>query len=61
MLTFSCKNLPNLDVGSKTDPFCVVWELKGNRKTRVGNTECILDNLNPEFVTTIEVNYHFEE
>jgi len=61
MLTFACKSLPNLDVGSKTDPFCVVWELKGNQKIKRGQTECILDNLNPEFVTAIEVDYHFEE
>ena len=24
-LTFSCANLPNLDSGSKTDPFLVLW------------------------------------
>jgi hypothetical protein len=24
-LTFSCKDLPNLDSGSKTDPFLVLW------------------------------------
>jgi len=61
MLTFSCSNLPNLDRASKTDPFCVVWELKGNQKIKRGQTEVILDNLSPEFVTTIQVDYHFEE
>ena len=29
-LTFSAFDLPNLDVGSKTDPFIVLWELRGN-------------------------------
>lgn len=24
-LTFECQNLPNLDKGSKTDPFVVLW------------------------------------
>ena len=24
-LTFSCKDLPNMDSGSKTDPFLVLW------------------------------------
>jgi len=50
-----------MDVNSKTDPFCVMYEIKGNIKTKIGQTECILDNLNPEFVNEIEVNYKFEE
>jgi hypothetical protein len=31
-LTFSASKLPNLDIdsGSKTDPFLVLWEMKGN-------------------------------
>ena len=61
MLSFSCQNLPNLDKASKSDAFCVVWEIKGQQRQKKGQTECILDNLNPEFVTTIDVNYHFEE
>jgi len=28
-LTFECTNLPNLDVGSKTDPFVVIWQMNG--------------------------------
>ena len=39
----------------------MLWELKGNQKMKRGQTECILDNLNPEFVTTIDVAYFFEE
>ena len=30
-------------------------------KQRIGKTECIYDNLNPEFVTSFEVDYLFEE
>jgi hypothetical protein len=30
-LTFSCKDLPNLDSGSKTDPFIVLWQLNGRQ------------------------------
>jgi len=29
-LTFSCSDLPNMDVHSKTDAFVVVWQMKGN-------------------------------
>ena len=61
MLSFKGVNLPNLDQSSKTDAFCVLWELKGNQRMKRGQTECVLDNLNPEFVTTIDVAYFFEE
>ena len=57
--------MPNLDTFSKTDAFIILYELKkqGNRsmKQQIGKTECIYDNLNPEFVTNIEVDYLFED
>jgi hypothetical protein len=49
-----------MDVGSYTDPFLVLWELKGRQKKQVGTTELIADNLNPEWVKTIDVDYMFE-
>ena len=63
ILNFSCKDLPNLDKGSKSDTFCVLWQLKGKQgtKQKLGMTECIQDNLNPDFVQTIEVDFFFEE
>ena len=61
MLSFSCSDLPNLDKESKSDVFCVLWEQKGAQRKKCGQTECILDSLNPEFVTTLDVNYRFEE
>jgi hypothetical protein len=30
ILTFECYNLPNLDQGSKTDPFLVLFTLNNN-------------------------------
>lgn len=59
-LTFECSNLPNLDRGSKTDPFVVLWQINGRQKSKVGQTELIMDNLNPVFVTTINMDYFFE-
>ena len=59
-LTFSAANLPNMDSGSKTDPFVVLWELQGNQKRQVAMTEVIADNLNPEWVKNIDVDYYFE-
>ena len=59
-LTFTASNLPNMDTGSKTDPFIVLWELSGNQKKQVGTSEVIADNLNPEWVKNIDVDYFFE-
>ena len=59
-LTFSASSLPNMDSGSKTDPFIVLWELHGNQKKQVGTSEVIADNLNPEWVKNIDVDYYFE-
>jgi hypothetical protein len=43
ILNFSCKDLPNLDKGSKSDTFCVLYQLKGKQQTKqkMGSTECV--------------------
>lgn len=61
-MTLSCKNLLNLDLMSKSDPFCIVqmkesWQ---NNFFEVGRTEMIDDNLNPEWVKKFILNYNFE-
>ena len=62
ILRFKCHNLPNLDKGSKSDAFCVLWLIdKQARKIKLGQTELIANNLNPEFLTEIVVNYFFEQ
>lgn len=63
ILRFSCANLPDLDKnwGSKSDPFIVLWSLDKGQKKLVGQTECIKDNLNPEFMEGIDVTFFFEE
>lgn len=64
-LSFSLVNLPNLDTFSKTDAFIILYEMKkqGTRpmKHKIGRTECIYDNLDPNFVTSFTVEYFFEE
>ena len=59
-LTFEGINLPNMDVGSKTDAFCVLFFMNNGRKTKIGETEVIPDNLNPKWVSNITVDYYFE-
>jgi len=60
-LTFRCSDLPNLDRNSKTDAFCVLWDISGRQKRKIGETEVVADNLNPEFVTEMNVEYYFEQ
>jgi len=59
----SLKNLPNTDMMSKTDSFCVIhaynpfedsWE-------QMGKTSVCYDNLNPEYPEAFELTYYFEE
>ena len=50
------------DKGSKTDAFIVLyaqWLAEG--QNRLGTTEVVKDSLNPEFVSSIEVDFFFEE
>ncbi len=60
---FACQSLPNLDFGSKTDPFVILYikEATGDGKwVEVGRTEQIRDSLNPVFVRQITIKYQFE-
>ena len=59
-LTFECSNLPNLDKRSKSDAICVLFQMNGNQKSRLGDTEIIPDSLNPKWVKSINVDYYFE-
>lgn len=57
----SCKNLPNLDMFSRTDAMAILQEKKGTMWREVGTTEIIMDSLNPEWVASFDVQYKFEE
>ena len=57
---FKCEQLPNMDTFSKSDPFCVLYKKTNNKWQEIGKTELINDNLNPEFVKKILVDFHFE-
>ena len=58
---FSCENLPNMDTTSESGPFVVLYKKINREWKQIGNTEIIHDNLNPQFVKKILVDYHFEE
>ena len=49
-----------MDTTSLSDPFIVLYKWVNNGWSKIGSTEIIHDNLNPEFVTKILVDYQFE-
>ena len=60
---FLCaRNLINKDTFSKSDPFCIVMSSANTSHGyhEVGRTEIIRDNLNPNWKTTIILDYFFE-
>ncbi|ORX59370.1 copine-9 [Anaeromyces robustus] len=68
-LRFSCKDLPNLDTLSKSDPKIFIFleqkskDNAGNQVVdwiKVGTTETIMNNLNPTFVKSFIIDYYFE-
>jgi len=68
-LRFSCKDLPNLDTLSKSDPKIfifleqITYDNTGQQVTnwiKVGSTEKINNNLNPSFLKSFIIDYYFE-
>jgi hypothetical protein len=62
-LSIAARNLLDMDTFSKSDPICVVsTKLFGSQNyTEIKRTECIDNNLNPEWVTKVQIKYMFEE
>lgn len=62
-LFISGRNLQDLDVFSKSDPICILSEFDdhANQWVRLGQTEQIKDNLNPDFKTRFVVDFFFEK
>jgi len=62
-LSISCTNLVNVDYQSLTDPFFVLFmsSSPSSPMREIKRSEIIANNLNPEWVTLIKVNYCFEE
>ncbi|XP_066930296.1 copine-9-like isoform X2 [Clytia hemisphaerica] len=59
-ITIACKNLLDLDVFSKSDPFVIVSMMQG-QWVKIGQTEVMKNELNPTFVKSFTVDYYFEE
>ncbi|KAJ8396145.1 hypothetical protein AAFF_G00022180 [Aldrovandia affinis] len=60
-LTVSCENLQNRDLGSKSDPLCVLQEgSPGGQWCEVDRTERVQNCLSPQFAKKFVIDYHFE-
>uniref|UniRef100_A0A8C3LUN2 Copine-3 n=1 Tax=Chrysolophus pictus TaxID=9089 RepID=A0A8C3LUN2_CHRPC len=60
-LSISCTNLLDKDVGSKSDPLCVLLQnMSGQQWYEVDRTERIKNSLNPKFSKKFLVDYYFE-
>lgn len=62
-LYISGRNLKNMDVFSKSDPLCVVFEKAqdDDQWFEIGRTEFIKDTLDPNFEKPIDIDYFFEK
>eukprot|EP00075_Anas_platyrhynchos_P016778 XP_027306031.1 copine-3 [Anas platyrhynchos] len=60
-LTISCTNLLDKDVGSKSDPLCVLLQnTSGQQWYEVDRTEKIKNSLSPKFSKKFLIDYYFE-
>lgn len=59
-LSFACHDLVDLDTITLTDPFLIVEEQVGQNWVRIGRTEVVYNNLNPQFAKSFPVDFYFE-
>ena len=62
-LSLSAKNLRNMDLFSKSDPFCVtsIRPFGSDKWHELHRTEIVMNNLHPEWTAKVRVAYLFEE
>ena len=60
-LYVSARKLKDLDLTSKSDPCAALFEFTNGNWVKIGQTERIKDQLNPDFEKAIEVAYFFEK
>ena len=57
----SGRELKDLDFFSKSDPICVVETLRNEAWQTLGQTERIMNNLDPDFKKIVEISYESME
>ncbi|CAD8139277.1 unnamed protein product [Paramecium pentaurelia] len=56
----SCRQLDDLDTVSDYDPYVIIYKKNNNYWTQIGQTELIKNTMNPNFTTSILLEYYFE-
>ncbi|MEQ2176540.1 Copine-3 [Goodea atripinnis] len=60
-LTVSCENLLDTDIGSKSDPLCVLLMSSSDSQWyEAGRTEKVQNCLSPKFAHKFVIDYYFE-
>ncbi|XP_071403204.1 copine-1-like, partial [Centroberyx affinis] len=59
-LSVSCSDLLDKDVGSKSDPLCVLLQKTGDAGPKLARTERLKNTSSPSFSHRLRVDYHFE-
>ena len=62
-ITIACRSLVDVDgPADKSDPYCVVYfkAEKDKKWTKLGKTEIMMNELNPDFDKHFDINYKFE-
>ncbi|KAM8914268.1 copine-1 isoform 3-T7 [Spinachia spinachia] len=60
-LSICCTNLLDKDVGSESDPLCVLLQSSGNGNwTELARTERVKNSSSPSFSQRLRLDYHFE-
>ena len=57
----SGRKLKDLDTFSKSDPRCLLFENKNGQWVKLGMTEQIKNDVNPNFANGFEIAYWFEK
>ena len=61
-LNFSLRDLPSFDAAGKSDPFIVIYSMRGTEKgAELCRSEVQWEQASPDFVKQIEMDYYFEE
>lgn len=59
-LSFSCRNLPSLDLMSASDPYITIEQQGATGWQQVGKTEMLNNSRNPDFTFRLRIVYFFE-
>jgi len=60
-ISLPCRDLKDFNIIGFSNPFVQVYKMVGGKGVLVGENEVVKDSLNPNFATTITMDYVFQE